>query len=67
MTADNLYAIPLLLEQEGLAREVCNHLRLESFVPDNSKWEEMITNIRKIGNEKRNYISTIIIFSFMFK
>jgi len=54
MTADNLYAIPLLLEQEGLAREVCNHLRLESFVPDNSKWEEMITNIRKIGNEKVN-------------
>ncbi len=51
MTADNLYAVPLLLEKEGLAREVCNHLKLESFVPDNSKWEEMIQNIRNIGDE----------------
>ena len=38
-TADCLYAVPLMLEKEGLAREVCNHLRLDSFVPDNSKWE----------------------------
>lgn len=53
-TADNLYAVPLLLEQEGLAREVCNHLRLESFVPDNGKWENMIEKIRNIGNEKVN-------------
>ena len=51
MTADNLYAIPLLLEKEGLAREVCNHLRLDSFVPDNNKWEKMIENIRNIGDE----------------
>ena len=54
MTADNLYAIPLLLEEEGLAREVCNHLRLENFVPDNSKWEKMIENIRSIGKDKVN-------------
>ena len=35
-TADNLYAVPLMLEEEGLAREVCNHLRLDKYVPDNS-------------------------------
>jgi CTP synthase len=51
-TADNLYAVPLMLEEEGLAREVCNHLKLDNYVPDNSKWEEMIENIRKIGDEK---------------
>ena len=54
MTADNLYAIPLLLEEEGLAREACNHLRLENLVPDNSKWEKMIENIRSIGDKKVN-------------
>ena len=52
MTADNLYAIPLLLEKEGLAREVCNHLRLENVEPNNGKWEKMIENIRSIGEER---------------
>ena len=51
-TADNLYAVPLMLEEEGLAREVCNHLKLEKYVPDNTKWEEMIEEIRKIGEQK---------------
>ena len=30
-TADNLYAVPLMLEEEGLAKEVCRHLRLEKL------------------------------------
>ncbi len=51
-TADNLYAVPLMLEEEGLAREVCNHLRLDKYVPDNSNWEKMINEIRQIGEEK---------------
>ena len=51
-TADNLYAVPLMLEEEGLAREVCNHLRLDKYVPDNSNWERMINEIRQIGDEK---------------
>ena len=51
-TADNLYAVPLMLEEEGLAREVCNHLKLEKYVPDNTKWEEMIEDIRNIGKQK---------------
>ena len=50
-TADNLYAVPLMLEEEGLAREVCNHLKLEKCVPDNSNWEKMINEIRQIGDE----------------
>ena len=51
-TADNLYAVPLMLEEEGLAREVCNHLKLENYVPDNSKWESMVENIRGIAKDK---------------
>ena len=50
-TADNLYAVPLLLEKEGLAREVCEHLKLKNIEPNNSQWEEMIEHIRNIGNK----------------
>ena len=58
-TADCLYAVPLMLEQEGLAREACNHLRLDSFVPDNSKWEEMVENIRTINPEEKVKIAIV--------
>lgn len=51
-TADNLYAVPLMLEEAGLAREVCNKLQLDNKEPDNSKWEEMIANIRKIKDDE---------------
>ena len=50
-TADNLYAVPLLLEKEGLAKEVCKHLKLENIEPNNSQWEEMIEHIRHIGDK----------------
>ena len=62
-TADNLYAVPLMLEEEGLAREVCNHLKLDNYVPDNSKWEEMINNIRKIKSE--NIIKAVIVGKYV--
>ena len=51
-TADCLYAVPLMLEEEGLAREVCNHLKLENYIPDNSQWEKMVDNIRNIDKDK---------------
>ena len=51
LTADNLYAIPLLLEEAGLGMEACNHLKLDSFVPNNKEWEKMIKNIRKNKKE----------------
>ena len=51
-TVDCLYAVPLMLEKEGLGREVCNHLKLEKYIPDNSKWEKMIENIRNIDENK---------------
>ena len=51
-TADCLYAVPLMLEEEGLGRAVCNHLKLDNYVPDNSKWQEMVDKIRKIEKDK---------------
>ena len=58
-TAECLYEVPLMLEKEGLAREVCNHLRLDNYVPDNSKWEEMIANIKKIDSKKQVTIAIV--------
>ncbi len=58
-TADCLYAVPLALEKEGLAREVCNHLQLENYVPDNTDWEKMIEKIRSIKPENRVKIAIV--------
>ena len=59
LTAGNLYEVPLLLEKEGLGREVCNHLRLDNYVPDNSEWQEMINNIKNIKDENRVKIAIV--------
>ena len=59
MTADCLYAVPLMLEKEGLAREVCNHLKLDNYIPDNAEWEKMIENIRSINKEDKVTIGIV--------
>ncbi len=63
MTADCLYAVPLALEEEGLAREVCNHLRLEKHVPENSKWQAMVEKIRNI--DKDNIVKVAIVGKYI--
>ena len=62
-TADCLYAVPLMLEEEGLAREVCNHLKLDRYIPDNTKWQEMIDNIRNI--DKNNKVKIAIVGKYI--
>lgn len=62
-TADCLYAVPLMLEEEGLAREVCNHLRLDRYITDNTKWETMIENIRKI--EEKDFVKIAIVGKYI--
>ncbi len=49
LTADNLYAVPLMLEKEGLAEAACEHLQLDKIKPENQEWEQMI---EKIGINK---------------
>ena len=48
LTAYNLYAVPLMLEKQGLAVQTCKHLKLENIEPKNEEWEAMIANIRKV-------------------
>ena len=41
LTADNLYAVPLMLEKEGLANVVCRHLGLEKSEANNKPGKEL--------------------------
>ena len=47
-TVDVLYEVPLMLEREGLAKVVCEHLNLKNKAPKNEKWEKMIEKIKNI-------------------
>ena len=42
LTAPSLYEVPLMLEKEGLAKVVCDHLGLDPRVPDLKEWEAMV-------------------------
>lgn len=42
LTASSLYAVPLMLEKEGLAHSACYHLGLEDKKPDLKEWEDMV-------------------------
>lgn len=51
-TASCLYEVPLMLEQEGLAKAVCRHLHLEKCEPNNSAWEKMVDKINHISEKE---------------
>lgn len=42
LTASSLYAVPLMLEKEGLANVVCHHLGMENPEPQLEEWKKMI-------------------------
>ncbi len=51
LTAENLYAVPLMLEKHGLARAICKKLKLEKEEPKNAEWEKLIETIRNLKTE----------------
>ena len=63
MTADNLYAVPLMLEEEGLATAACEHLHLDKKEANNKEWQNMIDNIRKIKEE--NIVNIAIVGKYV--
>ena len=50
-TAGCLYEVPLMLENEGLAVQVCRHLNLENKEPNNREWEKMIEKINNVTDK----------------
>ncbi len=54
LTASNLYEVPLMMEKEGLAVEVCKHLKLDNIEAKNENWEKMISHFKQIDDKYRN-------------
>lgn len=50
-TVEILYEAPLMLEKEGLANVVCNHLRLKNNKSNNEEWEKLIKRIKNLQNK----------------
>ncbi|MGI5971791.1 MAG: CTP synthase [Oscillospiraceae bacterium] len=46
LTASSLYAVPLMLAEEGLDRVVCRHLGLKTPEPDLAEWIAMVDRIK---------------------
>ena len=53
LDADSLYAVPEMLEKEGLAEAVCRRLGLECGVPDLSDWMAMVEKVRHLDRKVR--------------
>ncbi len=53
LTADTLYAVPLMLEKEGLADAVCEHLSLENRRPSLQEWRELVERIHSADKALR--------------
>ena len=51
-TANCLYEVPLLLEKEGLALQVCKQLKLENIEPNNGEWEKLNKKIQKVSDKE---------------
>ena len=51
-TASCLYEVPLLLEKEGLAMQVCKHLKLENIEPHNEEWENLNKKTQKVSDKE---------------
>ncbi|MBQ3408019.1 MAG: CTP synthase [Clostridia bacterium] len=58
-TVDVLYEVPLMIEREGLAKVVCEHLNLNNIEPQNEEWENMISDIKAIKDEARVKIAIV--------
>ena len=54
MTAKNLYEVPLMLENEGLAIDICKHLKLKNVEAKNEEWQKMIEHFKKIDEKYEN-------------
>ena len=61
-TVKCLYEVPLMLEKEGIAIEVCKHLKLDKVESNNREWEEMVC---KIVKEKEKELNVAIVGKYI--
>lgn len=53
LTADNIYAVPLMIEDTGLGEFILKRFRLEAAPPDLSEWEEIVRKSRAAKDKLR--------------
>lgn len=49
LTAETLYEVPLLLEEEGLARAACERLNIYSPEPNLTEWRSLVERIKSLS------------------
>ena len=49
-TVKDLYEVPLMLEKNGLALQVCGKLNLDKVEPKNDKWIELVNKINLVNS-----------------
>ena len=49
--AEILYEVPLILEKEGLAEMVINHLKIKCEKKDLSEWEEIVNKVKNLNGK----------------
>lgn len=49
--ANELYEVPLLMEKEGLARLVCDKLKIKAGEPDLTEWKELVVRAKNLENK----------------
>jgi CTP synthase len=57
LDAETLYQVPLMLEEEGLAKIVCRKLHMEAGDPDLTEWEAMVEKER--NRDKKTKIALV--------
>lgn len=52
-TADNIYAVPLMIEETGLGEFILKRLRLEAAAPDLAEWRAIVSKCRSAKDKLR--------------
>jgi len=51
LDASELYEVPLMLEKEGLARLVCDKLKIDCGQPDLTDWKDLVKKAKSLENK----------------
>ncbi|MCY4537800.1 MAG: CTP synthase [Chloroflexi bacterium] len=52
-TADNIYAVPLLIEETGLADYILDRFKIQASAPDLDEWRQLVTRFRAAKDRLR--------------
>ena len=63
-TVNDLYEVPLMLENNGLAVQVCKKLNLDKIEPNNGEWIDLVDKIKKV-NESNKEVNIALIGKYV--